>query len=546
MKKFISLFLTLAMLFAFAACGEKAPLENERPRDKTGFEPEEFNWNVPKKGEPTDHGRFIAGKWVRDDGFAVLYIDFDDSRREFDFELFVLSEKDEKDYTRLGTAQIDGNNASFSNRDGDQWLYFTSEKRGVIEITAYIPFDFASPDGTFYITRAKYTETPTPRIERSDDDDDGNVPVPPPDVMGPGDDFGDTPSDIGNPFDPGDTTSDGGDTPSDGGDTADGGDTPADVPAEPGTITLEQLIAEYKRTASTTTQTVGIRDDIAFWQGQVGNTGGFFTHDITSGTTTRIGSNNSYLYFQKFYNSNIYLVEYSANTEWQYRIVIYNLKGTFLRSANNYSTGSDFFINQNGTILSYGQEIVDNRSGNQGWYLISANLQTVTALPSLTVNIGHGETAERLISSVLLVHDNKAYVKYNNVGENYVIDLTTMKATEITFDLPSNLNHVAGKYFFYNNGRNIINIETGETFDNNPAFFDNVHYNFAGEGFYRTTDNKNLSKLVNGEWEVVFPAPNTGTVFTVLSKDYLIVRDSVGTFLYKFSDTQNPVRKIEF
>ncbi|MCL2633368.1 MAG: hypothetical protein FWD34_02515 [Oscillospiraceae bacterium] len=172
MKKLIALLLAVCFVLSLTGCqlfGEKAPLENERPRDRTRYTPEDFKWAVPK-GEYTDNSKFMAGKYVRTDGNAVLYIDYEDSKNKFNFELYVKDE-DKSEFERTGEAKVDGDTANHYHEGRNINIDFVSDKKGVIKIYAVLDEKFESANGTYYITRAKYDETPTPKIVDEDEDD---------------------------------------------------------------------------------------------------------------------------------------------------------------------------------------------------------------------------------------------------------------------------------------------------------------------------------------------------------------------------------------
>jgi hypothetical protein len=141
-------------------------LENERPEDKTGYKPETFVWSL-SDGWAVSFGAFYAGKYVRGDGNAVLYIDYTPDKYTISIELFVVGD-DGEEYQATGYATIDGLLATYNGEedDGDAGdaIEISSIYVGVVDVSADIGAGFNPPDGRYYITRAKYNSTPTPDV----------------------------------------------------------------------------------------------------------------------------------------------------------------------------------------------------------------------------------------------------------------------------------------------------------------------------------------------------------------------------------------------
>ena len=171
MKALISIILSLALLaggyfgmrfamdyfdFSFSGNSSSSFAENSRPRDNTGFVPEFFTWGAPNFAN-NESRHFLAGKYVRDDGNAVLYISYEDARDYFAFELFAVKDDDSDEFGLDSFADLDGRTAVCET----EGITFESIKAGVIDAGDY---------GMFYIVRAKYTETPKPDIDNDTGD----------------------------------------------------------------------------------------------------------------------------------------------------------------------------------------------------------------------------------------------------------------------------------------------------------------------------------------------------------------------------------------
>ena len=134
-----------------------------RPRDNTRHTPESFSWTGAGNRD-MENSSFLAGKYMRSDGNSVLYIDYEGSGDSFVFELFVVAEATQNELQRIGTAGIGGLSAAYADPSASEAILFTHIREGVLEIESDIPDDFAPPDGTYYIVRAKYVDSPRPQI----------------------------------------------------------------------------------------------------------------------------------------------------------------------------------------------------------------------------------------------------------------------------------------------------------------------------------------------------------------------------------------------
>ncbi|MCL2628849.1 MAG: hypothetical protein FWD44_09185 [Oscillospiraceae bacterium] len=149
---------------AGAAVG--ASVENASPRDNTGYSPTSFSWSGTEHKDKED-SHFLAGKYVREDGNAVMYIDYDeDSARILTFpfiELFVMKTQ-EHDELRIDKRYITIlPNTGRAGYDYDE-LILMNVSEGVIKVTVGTEGRNAleAAEGTYYIVRAKYGETPNP------------------------------------------------------------------------------------------------------------------------------------------------------------------------------------------------------------------------------------------------------------------------------------------------------------------------------------------------------------------------------------------------
>jgi len=137
----------------------------ERPRDNTGYIPVNFTWDDAGNGDWED-SRFLAGKYVRNDGNAVLYIDYEhgDGSLYFIFELFVLETSTHAGVQTAGRAFITSEGLAFYTNSANEYLNFENVGEGVVALEADLYDTLIPADGVYYIVRAKYTETPSPDV----------------------------------------------------------------------------------------------------------------------------------------------------------------------------------------------------------------------------------------------------------------------------------------------------------------------------------------------------------------------------------------------
>jgi len=167
LKTFLSILLSFFLMAgSYGAMGQRLMREeNQNPQDNTNFNPVNFRWNGMSNKGNEDNG-FIAGKYVRNDGNAVLYIDYEASQEEFVFELFVKETRESDEHKLAGTASISRGLAYYFDEDSPDYegLEFYSHGRGVVEIYGIPNYLLSDVDGTYFIARAKYIETPSPNV----------------------------------------------------------------------------------------------------------------------------------------------------------------------------------------------------------------------------------------------------------------------------------------------------------------------------------------------------------------------------------------------
>ena len=165
-KTGISLVLSV-VLFTGGYFGTKQALtggESPGLRDNTGYTPVSFSWSGMENRD-MENSRFLAGKYLRNDGNAVLYIDYEQGSYGdyFLFELFVMETREGRGLGADGIAYIDGGAAIyFEQYMGDDYIFFENIREGVIEVEADLYDTPGVADGTYYIVNAKYVETPNP------------------------------------------------------------------------------------------------------------------------------------------------------------------------------------------------------------------------------------------------------------------------------------------------------------------------------------------------------------------------------------------------
>nr|MCR4721409.1 hypothetical protein [Lachnospiraceae bacterium] len=131
-------------------------------KDKTKYKPGDWSWDT---GGGEGYGRkyFTSGKYVRDDGKAVIYIDSSDSADGFSFQAFCKGSSGKSDYTTYdyatGSPYLWASNTSESKANDGNW-YFHSLGNGCMIVTTdwleemYDVYD--DPAGYYYLVKEKY------------------------------------------------------------------------------------------------------------------------------------------------------------------------------------------------------------------------------------------------------------------------------------------------------------------------------------------------------------------------------------------------------
>jgi len=266
-------------------------------------------------------------------------------------------------------------------------------------------------------------------------------------------------------------------------------------------LLIQDIIAEVNRTYDTSYKEAYIDEKIAFW-----NMNGY--NYIYNLSTKKVDTSNTY---KLYYNEKIYTVG-----GWSFEVSDLNGNITVPKVNSFYSLLED------GNIL-YGD------CNSYECKIISPDNKNIATLPRLSIDVGHGVTEDKYIVDTYCRYNNKVYVSYQN--NNYrIVDLKTMAIEEISDDHKDILNckprQIAGKYFQHSFGW-LVNLETMETYEitgDGTSFFT--------KGGYYYEDGQKLMKYITEEnSEVIYDGGNKQTYYQVLSDDYFIVMDEIGTFL---------------
>nr|MCR5418241.1 hypothetical protein [Lachnospiraceae bacterium] len=141
---------------------KKSEIPVKEDNDKTGFTPKDWSWEAGEEG----YGRvnFTSGKYVREDGMAVAYIDSGDSSDFFSYQLYqmAMGSKQESYEAKApdGTSYCVAQNSSKTDaQDSSNGLTFKSPGDGSLIVTTnwdkemYDKYD--DPAGTYYLVREK-------------------------------------------------------------------------------------------------------------------------------------------------------------------------------------------------------------------------------------------------------------------------------------------------------------------------------------------------------------------------------------------------------
>lgn len=131
--------------------------------DITGFTPSDWSWTA--EGEGYGRRYFTSGKYVRDDGRAVLYIESSDSYDGFSFQLFAMAEGAHQDNYlsydyQYGTSYCWASNDNEGlARDYSNGLIFRNYGNGLTIIESdwidEMYYAYGAPDGYYYLVREK-------------------------------------------------------------------------------------------------------------------------------------------------------------------------------------------------------------------------------------------------------------------------------------------------------------------------------------------------------------------------------------------------------
>ncbi len=150
---------------------ETAQLQPQQPaqpqtgadNDMTGYVPKDWSWVAEGEGYGREY--FTSGKYVRDDGRAVLYIESSDSYDGFSYQLFVMaggarqSNYEAYDYS-YGSSYVWATNESEGSAvDYSNGIRFKNYGNGLTIIESdwidemYLQYD--DPAGHYYLVREK-------------------------------------------------------------------------------------------------------------------------------------------------------------------------------------------------------------------------------------------------------------------------------------------------------------------------------------------------------------------------------------------------------
>ena len=131
-------------------------------KDKTKYKPGNWSWDA---GSGEGYGRkyFTSGKYVRDDGKAVIYIDSGDSSDGFSFQAFCKGSSGKSDFTTYDSVTdspyLWAENTSESKANDGNW-YFQSLGNGCMIVTTdwleEMYDGYNDPAGYYYLVKEKY------------------------------------------------------------------------------------------------------------------------------------------------------------------------------------------------------------------------------------------------------------------------------------------------------------------------------------------------------------------------------------------------------
>ena len=260
------------------------------------------------------------------------------------------------------------------------------------------------------------------------------------------------------------------------------------------------------------------------------------TQDTTpTGTTTRLGDNNTYFETASvYYNGRI--ISNAGN-----RFLQFDLQGNLLNEHQHAELGDRASFTR--VEIYDGWIVFTVTRGNilHGIQVICANdFSIMLDQSTVTRNVGHGRTEEARLSSGRLYGNNNLLARAE--GETFLINILTgeYQPYEYTPVVLTVFGTVVHPHHSYGNfapaAQEIFHIDTNESIIN--AFYTAGGTNtFTGTNFH-LTQGQEVARYnpYTTRYEIIFQAPNQNTTFFILNDQYLIVQDRIGTFLYRFQE----------
>lgn len=176
-----------------------------------------------------------------------------------------------------------------------------------------------------------------------------------------------------------------------------------------------------------------------------------------------------------------------------------------------------------------------------GTTICDKNLENPVELPTLTIDIGHGLT-EEYIAEVACVYKNKAYVNYSYIPK--VINLDTLEISDASdydeifcrssgmFNGKYAIGNIGDWLTTYKNKSVIVNLDTKEVYEyENLSKYIDGEYFVTQKAFYYVKEYALYKYISENKSEIVYDGSRYSSNFDLVSEDYLIVSDEMGTFL---------------
>lgn len=288
---------------------------------------------------------------------------------------------------------------------------------------------------------------------------------------------------------------------------------------------FHEFIADYASVSRTSRQGL-IGNGIAFWH--VRNVRGYiiFLHDINTGSAISIDHPVWYM--------DGYLFALTGGIGGNQRLIRLDLQGNIVDEYFDeyHETNARFRGLQirNGLIfVTVGRATAFISPFNR--VLSASDFSVIQEQIKFTVDIGHGRT-EDIVSFgfTIMTDDDKVYVGGSN--ELHLFNLRTGEGQEVDraaspLRVPGT-SSLVGRFSITGYG-GITKAETGERLDG--VLFDD---HFTGTNFHQVWGQEvQRFNLNTGQFDTIFVAPNNNTTFVILDDEYIIVRDRVGSFLYR-------------